>query len=44
MVNRLFCYRIYPEFAYPRALAGHQDPIGVTEWKTQIARALPEEF
>ena len=26
------------------SLAGYQNPIGVAEWKNQIANALPEEL
>ena len=26
------------------SLAGYQNPIGVAEWKNQIAKALPEEL
>ncbi len=26
------------------SLAGYQNPIGVVEWKNQIAQALPEEL
>jgi len=25
-------------------LAGYQNPIGVAEWKNQIAKSLPEEL
>lgn len=27
-----------------KSLAGYQNPIGVAEWKNQIARSLPEEL
>ncbi|MFQ9511352.1 MAG: hypothetical protein ACLRZ7_10645 [Lachnospiraceae bacterium] len=26
------------------SLAGYQNPIGVAEWKNQMAKALPEEL
>ena len=38
------CIRDRNETVVEYSLAGYQNPIGVAEWKNQIAKSLPEEL